>query len=104
MQAQDFRVQYDSITRLLVLPKSNTPHTVVVISVDPPIRKGQTFYAHLLCQFGSDEDSAFDLDITDEQLAAKNKDVRPLAHAACCADRTGDLCFHAWLFPQHTAA
>lgn len=75
-QAQDFRVQYDSITRLLVLPKSNTPHTVVVISVDPPIRKGQTFYAHLLCQFGSDEDSAFDLDITDEQLAAKNKDSK----------------------------
>ncbi|KAK9813590.1 hypothetical protein WJX73_008969 [Symbiochloris irregularis] len=76
-QAQDFRIQYDSITRLLVLPKSRTPHTVVVISVDPPIRKGQTFYQHLLAQFDSDEQmEPFELDITDEQLAAKNKDLK----------------------------
>ena len=28
-QAQDFRIQYDSIMRLFLLPKNNTPHTLV---------------------------------------------------------------------------
>ena len=28
-QAQDFRIQYDSIVRLFLLPKNNTPHTLV---------------------------------------------------------------------------
>jgi hypothetical protein len=49
-QAQDFRIQYDSIVRVFLLPKANVPQTLVVISLDPPIRKGQTFYNHILCQ------------------------------------------------------
>ncbi|BDA45000.1 FACT complex subunit SSRP1 [Coccomyxa sp. Obi] len=72
-QAQDFRVQYDSILRLFVLPKSNTPHTLVVISLDPPIRKGQTHYYHILVQFPSDEERQVELEISDEALAAKNE-------------------------------
>lgn len=51
VQAQDYRVQYDAIVRIFVLPKSNTPHTLIVISLDPPIRKGQTHYPHILIQF-----------------------------------------------------
>ncbi len=75
VQAQDYRVQYDSILRLFVLPKSNTPHTLVVISLDPPIRKGQTHYSHILVQFPSDEERQVELDISDEALAAKNEKV-----------------------------
>ena len=52
LQAQDFRIQYDSIVRVFLLPKANVPQTLVVISLDPPIRKGQTFYNHILCQVG----------------------------------------------------
>ena len=81
MQAQDFRIQYDSISRLLVLPKSHTPHTLVVVSLDPPIRRGQTFYNHLLCQFNNDEEQSVTLNITDAQLAAKNAAVRLLCTA-----------------------
>lgn len=99
-QAQDYRIQYDSIVRVFLLPKTNVPQvrglgaylaseagcarllrsticlslvhltqsdcpsrllnagptspaqTLVVISLDPPIRKGQTFYNHILCQVG----------------------------------------------------
>ena len=40
MQAQDYRVQYDAIVRIFVLPKSNTPHTLIVISLDPPNPQG----------------------------------------------------------------
>lgn len=41
LQSQDFKVRYASIQRIFILPKHNTPHTLVVISLDPPIRKGQ---------------------------------------------------------------
>lgn len=41
LQAQDFRIQYDSIVRIFLLPKVNAPQTMVVISLDPPIRWGQ---------------------------------------------------------------
>lgn len=71
-QAQDFRVQYDSIQRIFVLPKSNTPQTLVAVCLDPPIRKGQTFYNTMLCQFHNDEEITVEVDLSEEQLAAKN--------------------------------
>ena len=77
-QAQDYRIQYDSILRLFVLPKSHSPHTLVVISLDPPVRKGQTYYAHILTQFPSDDQASIMLEIDDEALAAKNAAVRLL--------------------------
>lgn len=49
-QTQDFKIRYTSISRLFILPKSSTPHTLVVVGLDPPIRKGQTYYSYLLCQ------------------------------------------------------
>eukprot|EP00884_Botryococcus_braunii_P021465 jgi/Botrbrau1/8001/Bobra.384_2s0027.1 len=71
-QAQDYRVQYDSIVRLFVLPKSNASQTLVVVSLDPPIRKGQTYYPHILLQFQNDEMRTLELDIPDDAFAAKN--------------------------------
>jgi hypothetical protein len=50
LQTQDFKIRYTSISRLFILPKSSTPHTLVVVGLDPPIRKGQTYYSYLLCQ------------------------------------------------------
>ncbi|GIL87416.1 hypothetical protein Vretifemale_15530 [Volvox reticuliferus] len=72
-QSQDFKVRYTSIQRIFILPKQNTPHTLVVISLDPPIRKGQTYYAHLLCQFPTEDDITVELDISEEALTAKNE-------------------------------
>lgn len=45
------------------------------MSLDPPIRKGQTYYTHVLTQFASEEDSTVELDIAPEALAAKNESV-----------------------------
>ena len=47
----------------------------VAIALDPPIRKGQTYYHHVLVQFSKDEDISVALDIGDELLAAKNEKV-----------------------------
>jgi structure-specific recognition protein 1 len=80
-QAQDFRVQYDSILRVFVLPKVGAAQTLVAICLDPPIRKGQTHYATLLAQFHNDEEVAVELDLTDEALAARNERGAKLARA-----------------------
>lgn len=50
---------------------------MVVISLDPPIRKGQTYYPHILCQFNNDEELNVELDITEEQLQEANEKVSP---------------------------
>lgn len=48
--SQDFRIKYSSLIRIFLLPKPNMPQTVVVLTLDPPIRQGKTFYAHVLLQ------------------------------------------------------
>ncbi|TVT99205.1 hypothetical protein EJB05_33166 [Eragrostis curvula] len=72
-QANDFKIQYSSIVRLFVLPKSSNPHTFVVITLDPPIRKGQTLYPHIVIQFETDVVVERDLNLSEEVLAEKYK-------------------------------
>ncbi|CAM6091136.1 unnamed protein product [Calypogeia fissa] len=73
-QANDFKIQYNSVVRLFILPKSNQPHTFVVITLDPPIRKGQTFYPHIVLQFPSEEITECSLSIQEDLLTTKYKD------------------------------
>ncbi|XP_062230944.1 FACT complex subunit SSRP1-B-like isoform X3 [Phragmites australis] len=73
-QATDFKIQYSSILRLFVLPKSHNPHTFVVITLDPPIRKGQTLYPHIVIQFETEAVVERDLTLSEEVLAEKYKD------------------------------
>ncbi|MEW5299939.1 MAG: hypothetical protein WDW36_002908 [Sanguina aurantia] len=72
-QNQEYKVRYQNITRLFVLPKTNPPNTVVILSLDPPIRKGHTYYAHLQCQFPNDEEATIDLEMSAEAIAARNE-------------------------------
>ncbi|ESQ32633.1 hypothetical protein EUTSA_v10003803mg [Eutrema salsugineum] len=73
-QANDFKIQYSSVVRLFLLPKSNQPHTFVVISLDPPIRKGQTMYPHIVMQFETDSVVESELSISDDLMNTKFKD------------------------------
>eukprot|EP01018_Ginkgo_biloba_P011099 Gb_14151 [translate_table: standard] len=73
-QANDFKIQYSSVVRLFLLPKSNQPHTFVVITLDPPIRKGQTFYPHIVLQFATEEVAECALSMSEELLNTKYKD------------------------------
>ncbi|GAB4830412.1 FACT complex subunit ssrp1 [Ancistrocladus abbreviatus] len=73
-QANDFKIQYSSIVRLFCLPKSNQPHTFVVITLDPPIRKGQTFYPHIVMQLETDYVVESTLSMSEELLNTKFKD------------------------------
>ncbi|KAI3417149.1 FACT complex subunit SSRP1 [Psidium guajava] len=73
-QANDFKIQYSSVVRLFLLPKSNQPHTFVVITLDPPIRKGQTLYPHIVMQFETDYVVQSELSMNDDLLNTKYKD------------------------------
>jgi len=72
-QNQDFRIQYEAIQRVFVLPRNHSPLTLVVLAVDPPVRKGQTHYSHVLAQFPTDEDVTVSLQLSPEQMAEKNE-------------------------------
>ncbi|PKA51068.1 FACT complex subunit SSRP1 [Apostasia shenzhenica] len=72
-QANDFKIQYSSVVRIFRLPKSNQPHTFVVITLDPPIRKGQTLYPHIVIQFETETVVEGTLSISEELLATKYK-------------------------------
>ena len=72
-QATDFRVQYQNILRIFVVPKANSSQTLVAIALDPPIRKGQTTYSIVLCQFPDNEEMTIELQMSEEALAARNE-------------------------------
>ncbi|CAI5964383.1 unnamed protein product, partial [Closterium sp. NIES-64] len=72
--AVDFKIQYKNLARLFVLPKANQPHTFVVVTLDTPIRKGQTLYPHIVLQFPNEETFEGGLSLSDELLTTKYKD------------------------------
>ncbi|CAI7848416.1 unnamed protein product [Closterium sp. NIES-53] len=72
--AVDFKIQYKNLARLFVLPKANQPHTYVVVTLDTPIRKGQTLYPHIVLQFPNEETFEGGLSLSDELLTTKYKD------------------------------
>ncbi|CAL4910045.1 unnamed protein product [Urochloa decumbens] len=73
-QSNDFKIQYSSILRLFILPKSQDPHTFVVITLDPPIRKGQTLYPHIVIQFVTEAVVERELALSEQVLTEKYKD------------------------------
>ncbi|KAI3743744.1 hypothetical protein L1987_56809 [Smallanthus sonchifolius] len=73
-QANDFKIQFSSVVRVFVLPKSNQPHTFVVVTLDPPIRKGQTMYPHIVLQFETDYVVESTLTMNEDLFATKYKD------------------------------
>ncbi|EPS62700.1 hypothetical protein M569_12089, partial [Genlisea aurea] len=79
-QANDFKIQYSSVIRVFWLPKSNQPHTFVIVTLDPPIRKGQTLYPHIVMQFETDAVMDTTLSMSEELCNTKYKDRLKLEH------------------------
>ena len=68
--AADFKINYAALQRVFLLPKPNSAQTYAVMHLDPPIRKGQTFYAHIVAQFNQNEELEIEPD-ADEETRAK---------------------------------
>jgi structure-specific recognition protein 1 len=70
----DYKIQYDSVKKFMVLPKPDDIHTLITIGLDPPLRQGQTRYPFLVMQFKRDEEVNLDLNMKEEQLTTQYKD------------------------------
>jgi len=70
---QSFTVPYSAISLLTLLAKPDGRHHLLMVSVEPPIRKGQTVYDHLIFQFADDQVIELSLrgGITEEDCADK---------------------------------
>jgi len=65
---QSSTINYDCITRITQLQTADERDCILVVSLDPPLRRGHTSYPHILMQFPSEQEVSVDLDVTDEQL------------------------------------
>lgn len=55
-QKYDYKIKYDDINRLFLLPKPDEVHMVFVIALDKPIRQGQQRYQYLVLQSTKEQD------------------------------------------------
>jgi structure-specific recognition protein 1 len=55
-QKYDYKIRYDDINRLFLLPKPDEVHMAFVIALDKPIRQGQQRYQYLVMQACKDPD------------------------------------------------
>lgn len=85
-QANDFKIQYSSVVRIFLLPKVSQPHTFVIVTLDPPIRKGQTLYPHIVLQFESEYVVDTALTMSEEVLNAKYKDKLEMTYKGLVHD------------------
>jgi structure-specific recognition protein 1 len=70
-KSTDFKILYSSIKRLFLLPKPDEVLVSFVMSLEPPIRQGNTMYQHIVFQFDTEQRLDVDLAISDEDLAKK---------------------------------
>eukprot|EP00522_Entomoneis_paludosa_P008598 CAMPEP_0172442372 /NCGR_PEP_ID=MMETSP1065-20121228/2822_1 /TAXON_ID=265537 /ORGANISM="Amphiprora paludosa, Strain CCMP125" /LENGTH=905 /DNA_ID=CAMNT_0013192211 /DNA_START=91 /DNA_END=2808 /DNA_ORIENTATION=- len=55
-QKYDYKIKYDDINRLFLLPKPDEVHMAFVIALDKPIRQGQQRYPCLVLQVSKEQD------------------------------------------------
>jgi structure-specific recognition protein 1 len=68
----DYKIPMSTVLRLFLLPHKDGRQMYFVVSLDPPIKQGQTRYHYLTFLFSQDEDElAIELPMTEEELKAK---------------------------------
>jgi len=67
----DYKIPYDTILRLFLLPHRDNRQMFFVISLDPPIKQGQTRYHFLIVLFNKEDEKTLELSLTDEELDKK---------------------------------
>ncbi|TFK23052.1 SSrecog-domain-containing protein [Coprinopsis marcescibilis] len=68
----DYKIVFNSIARLFLLPKDDQ-HVLFILGLNQPIRQGQTRYQYLVMQFTREEEITAELNISDEDLAKYDK-------------------------------
>eukprot|EP00586_Coscinodiscus_wailesii_P004416 CAMPEP_0172483482 /NCGR_PEP_ID=MMETSP1066-20121228/10494_1 /TAXON_ID=671091 /ORGANISM="Coscinodiscus wailesii, Strain CCMP2513" /LENGTH=946 /DNA_ID=CAMNT_0013247383 /DNA_START=94 /DNA_END=2934 /DNA_ORIENTATION=- len=78
----DYKIKYDDINRLFLLPKPDDVHMAFVIALDRPIRQGQQRYQYLVLQT-TKEQSQVSISLDEETLQREyNGDLQPVMHGS----------------------
>ncbi|KAG8192979.1 hypothetical protein JTE90_028100 [Oedothorax gibbosus] len=70
----DYKIPLPTILRLFLLPHRDGRQMFFVMSLDPPIKQGQTRYQFLILLFGKEEESTVELSLTEEEIKEKFED------------------------------
>ncbi|KAL8591541.1 hypothetical protein ACOMHN_055508 [Nucella lapillus] len=70
----DYKIPYTTILRLFLLPHKDNRQMFFVISLDPPIKQGQTRYHFLILLFNKEDEMTVELGISEEDLKQKYDD------------------------------
>ncbi|XP_071178857.1 FACT complex subunit SSRP1-like [Mytilus edulis] len=67
----DYKIPYTTVLRLFLLPHKDGRQVFFVVSLDPPIKQGQTRYHFLILLFNQEDEMTIDLSLTEEELETK---------------------------------
>ncbi|XP_061390564.1 FACT complex subunit Ssrp1-like [Musca vetustissima] len=67
----DYKIPMDSVLRLFLLPHKDNRQMFFVLSLDPPIKQGQTRYHYLVLLFSPEDETSIELPFTEEELKEK---------------------------------
>ncbi|XP_013787241.2 FACT complex subunit Ssrp1-like [Limulus polyphemus] len=70
----DYKIPLTTVLRLFLLPHKDGRQMFFVISLDPPIKQGQTRYHFLILLFSKEEETTLDLRLTEEEIKEKYED------------------------------
>ncbi len=80
----DYKIKYDDIARLFLLPKPDETHMAFVIALDKPIRQGQQRYQMLVLQT-TKEQSEVTINLDEKELEKEYKgELQPVMQGALC--------------------
>jgi structure-specific recognition protein 1 len=69
----DYKIQYDSVKKFMILPKPDEMHVLLTIGLDPPLRQGQTRYPFVVMQMNKEEEIQLELNMKDEDFDSEFK-------------------------------
>ncbi|XP_075959265.1 FACT complex subunit SSRP1a [Anarhichas minor] len=64
----DYKIPYTTVLRLFLLPHKDQRQMFFVISLDPPIKQGQTRYHFLILLFSKEEELSLSLNMSEEDV------------------------------------
>ncbi|KAK3884833.1 hypothetical protein Pcinc_010918 [Petrolisthes cinctipes] len=67
----DYKIPVTTVLRLFLLPHPDQRQHFFVVSLDPPIKQGQTRYPYLILLFSGDDSDAIELPLSEEELQEK---------------------------------
>ncbi|GAB0088101.1 FACT complex subunit SSRP1 [Sergentomyia squamirostris] len=70
----DYKIPMSTVLRLFLLPHKDNRQMFFVLSLDPPIKQGQTRYHYLVLLFPIEEETSIELPFSEEDLKTKYED------------------------------